>query len=328
LCVLADGSTDKSVTEQEAVYVSCTGSNGHPLTQFVDLVPVASADAAGVTAAIQKGLQTVNIDETVMKKKLACCNFDGASIMMGNKSGVAKRLQEILQRPVCIIHCAAHNLELAVVDAITLTPYLATFEDTVKSVFKFYYYSPKRRREVNEIAGILDQDAICYTGLQKTRWVASHFRAISALERHFLTTVMHLQHKSQTKGDDGAKAKGMLQTLQSDKFVKFMYFLLDVMKVLSDLSKSFQREEFCITDLLVNLEAAISQLDVLRQERGPKYKDFLKRYNEETGVLMCGKEKDQMLKLTRTGTDFKDRFASFIADIEQNAWTSLIIHDR
>ena len=53
----------------------------------------------------------MNIDETVMKKKLACCNFDGASIMMGNKSGVAKRLQEILQRPVCIIHCAAHNPE-------------------------------------------------------------------------------------------------------------------------------------------------------------------------------------------------------------------------
>jgi len=103
LCVLADGSTDKSVTGREAVYVRCTGSNGRPLTQFVDLVPVASADATGVTAAIQKGLQTVNIDESAMKKKLTCCNFDGASVKMGNKSGVAKRLQEILIWPVCIM---------------------------------------------------------------------------------------------------------------------------------------------------------------------------------------------------------------------------------
>ena len=85
LCVLADGSTDKIITEQESVYVRCTGSNGRSSTHFADLVPVTSADAPGVTAAIQKGLQTLSIDESVLKKKLACCNFDGASVMMGKK---------------------------------------------------------------------------------------------------------------------------------------------------------------------------------------------------------------------------------------------------
>ena len=146
LCVLADGSTDKSITEQESVYVRCTGSNRHPSTHFADLVPVTSPDAPGVTAAIPE--------------KLACCNFDGASVMMGKKSGVAKQLQDIAQYPLCIIHCVAHNLELAVLDAIKQTPYLAIFEETVKSVFKFYFYSPKRRHEVNEIAAILDQDHV------------------------------------------------------------------------------------------------------------------------------------------------------------------------
>lgn len=58
-------------------------------------------------------------------------------------------------------------------DAIKRTPYLEKFEDTVKSVFKFYFYSPKRRHEVNEIAGILNQDAVYYSGLQKMRCVAS-----------------------------------------------------------------------------------------------------------------------------------------------------------
>ena len=100
----ADGSTDKRITEQESVYVRCTGSNGCPSTYFADLVPVTSADAPGVTAAIQKGLQTLSIDETVLKKKLACSNFDGASVMMGKKTGVAKQLQDIAQHPACIIH--------------------------------------------------------------------------------------------------------------------------------------------------------------------------------------------------------------------------------
>ena len=315
LCVLADGSTDKSITEQESVYVRCTGSNGRPSTHFADLVPVTSADAPGVTTAIQKGLQTLSIDETVLKQKLACCNFDGASVMMGKKSGVAKQLQDIAQHPVCIIHCVAHNLELAVLDAIKQTPYLAIFEETVKSVFKFYFYSPKRRREVNEIAAILNQDHVYYSGVQTTRWVASRFRAINALERHFLTTITHLQHKSQTKGDDGAKAKGILQNLQCEKFVKFLYFLLDVMKVLSDLSKSFQRDDFCITDLLVHLEAGISQLDVLRLQRGPKYQAFEMRYNGQTGVLKSGVKNNHELKLLKPGTRVEDGFPSFISEV-------------
>ena len=100
-----------------------------------------------------------------------------------------------------------------------------------------------------------------------------------------MTTITHLQHNSQTKGDERAKAMGILQNLQREKFVKFMYFLLDVIKALSDLNKSFQRDEFCITDLLVHLEAGISQLDVLRLQRGPRYQSFEKRYNGQTEVL-------------------------------------------
>ena len=64
-------------------------------------------------------------------------------------------------------------------DAIKEMPYLAIYEETVKSVFKFYFYSPKRCCEVNEIAAILDQDHVYYSGLQKTRWVATRFRAMN-----------------------------------------------------------------------------------------------------------------------------------------------------
>lgn len=58
---------------------------------------------------------------------------------MGAKSKVAKQLLGLVQRPVCIIHYVAHNLELAVLNAMTKFPYLATFEESVKT----------RNREVN-----------------------------------------------------------------------------------------------------------------------------------------------------------------------------------
>ena len=86
----------------------------------------------------------------MLSEKLVGCNFDGANVMIGAKGGVSKKLEDKVSHPICIIHCVAHKLELAVLDAVKRCPYLPTF-DTVKEVYKFYYCSPKRRREVKRL---------------------------------------------------------------------------------------------------------------------------------------------------------------------------------
>ena len=315
LCVLADGATDKSVTEQLTVFVRYTDSNGRPSTQFSDLVSLQSADATGITDAITKGLEAVQVDESVLSEKLVGCNFDGANVMIGAKGGVSKKLEDKVSHPICIIHCVAHKLELAVLDAVKRCPYLSTFEDTVKEVYKFYYYSPKRRREVNEIANIIDEDSVYYSGLQKTRWLASRYRAITALEKHYVTTVMHLQHKTGSTGEDGARAKGILKQFLSEKFVKHLYFLLDVMKILSGLSKSFQQDKLCITDVAAKLDTTVTMLEELKLQRGGHYRTFVERYSEETAVFMCGKDKGHRLKLTHAGNMLDQHFDTFLTEV-------------
>ena len=42
------------------------------------------------------------------------------------------------------MHCVAHNLELAVGDAIESVPYLKSFMNSVSQIFRFDYYSPKK----------------------------------------------------------------------------------------------------------------------------------------------------------------------------------------
>ena len=42
------------------------------------------------------------------------------------------------------MHCVAHNLELAVGDAIKSVPYLKSFMNSVSQIFRFDYYSPKK----------------------------------------------------------------------------------------------------------------------------------------------------------------------------------------
>ena len=68
-------------------YVQYTGSNGRSTTQFANIIPPESVDGRGITEAIEKGLVNVNVGEDVLREKLVACNFDGASVMIGCKSG-------------------------------------------------------------------------------------------------------------------------------------------------------------------------------------------------------------------------------------------------
>ena len=62
------------------------------------------------------------------------CNFDGASVMLGSKSGVAQKLTERVGDYLVPIHCVAHCRELAILDAVKEVPYLKTFQETVQEV--------------------------------------------------------------------------------------------------------------------------------------------------------------------------------------------------
>lgn len=212
--LLSEGSTDTGIIEKETVFVRYVDKQGQPRTKFVDIVPLESATADGVCNAVTTSLETIDIDQETLKKKLVGCNFDGPSVMMGKKSGVAVQIQKKVPQPVVILHCVAHNLELAVLDAVKTVPYLETFHETIRQVFKFYYYSPKKRREVNAVSEILDENPAHFSSsIKKTRLLSSRHRALAAMEKILPVTVTHLEQVSSGKGEDAAKAKGILKQI-------------------------------------------------------------------------------------------------------------------
>ena len=136
--VLADGSTDSSIVEQESVFVRFMGENGQPQTRLAAMVALESANSDGVTKAILDGLYSIGVSEQDIKTKLVGCNFDGASVMMGRKNCVFVKLAHMVDHQFISIHCVAHNLELGAMDCVKSVPYLDTFNSTIQSVFKFY----------------------------------------------------------------------------------------------------------------------------------------------------------------------------------------------
>ena len=90
--------------------------------------------------------------------------------------------------------------------------------------------------------------------------LGQHAQAICALEKH-LATVMHVPHKTGTSDKQGQRAKGILKDLQSEKFLKYLNFMMDVTNVLSTLSKTFHSDQLCITDMVTTLETTLPLLD-------------------------------------------------------------------
>ena len=92
----------------------------------------------------------------IQKKKMVGLTFDGAAVMMGKNTGVATRLKRWIGNHHVTTHCMAHNLELAVTDAIKEVSYYSKFEDTVKGIF----YSPKKGSELSQISELIEEDRV------------------------------------------------------------------------------------------------------------------------------------------------------------------------
>ena len=59
------------------MYVRHVGKEGKPVTKFVDLVPLKSGDAQGVTEAITQAVpEKYDLGQPELKQKLVGCNFD------------------------------------------------------------------------------------------------------------------------------------------------------------------------------------------------------------------------------------------------------------
>ena len=140
---------------------------------MIKIVDLKHAHAVGILNAIDGAVKDVGITLEIWHSKVVCANFDGASVMMGEINGVAGQLKRRVPH-IVVLHCVAHKLELAVLDAVKGVAYLQKFDDTLKAVFKMYYRSPKKRRELKEVGEIVEEkvcvDKACH------KYIIKHFQ--------------------------------------------------------------------------------------------------------------------------------------------------------
>lgn len=277
ISVLIDEGTSTGNKSCLTIHLKChTAVDTPPVVVFLDLVQLDKTDATTITAAIFKCLERWGFSDDFLMNHWVCITTDGASVMLGHKSGVATLVSQKFHR-VIGWHCANHRLELAVGDALdTLgTDGVNNFKTFVDSLYLLYHASPKNEGELHQCAEELGQCIQKVGRVLDTRWVASSLRSVNAVWNSFDSLACHLQSAS-TDADrpskERAKYQGLYNILRSPQFLCNLALMKDTLKELSLLSLSLQGNNINIATSHTLLKRTLSNLLAMKDNDPPAVK--------------------------------------------------------
>jgi hypothetical protein len=166
VAVMVDESTDISTSENMILYVTYI-YEGRAQCSFVGLVHAPEVDAESLHDQLVTFLESHSLS---MKKVMVFCS-DGASVMTGDKSGVAVCLQEH-NRFMLRIHCIAHRLALGCADAASDMDYPEWQEKTMNENSSYFNRSGKRTSALKALCKEMSVTITKIVKSGKTRWLS------------------------------------------------------------------------------------------------------------------------------------------------------------
>ncbi|XP_074213122.1 zinc finger protein 862-like [Camelus bactrianus] len=262
--VISDGLTDSSIQEAERVYVQFAHA-GKVHCQIVGVQMVEKKDPLSIKNAIEKTLERnlqLRLSNQDWAKKLVGFGSDGASGSEAeNSSGVALLLKEI-QPCVLAVYCFPHHLELsykAVFQSVLLYNHV---RDLLQSIYYFYRNSPLHKSSLMAAFKGLHIRPVVPSPVGGGRWLQGLQAALQNFLKGYPAIVQQLHSTDESRNDTShQKAKELLDFLLQADVVKFVHFLVDVINILSILSRVTQNRNSSIADVFATLE---STLDMLR----------------------------------------------------------------
>ncbi|CAJ0871218.1 10681_t:CDS:10 [Entrophospora sp. SA101] len=178
---------------------------------------------------------------------------DGAAVMLGNKSGVARRLLKYC--PYLVVnHCVAHKLALACKDASKEIEFYEKAEELVGRIYSFFKKSSSRTQELKNYQELLDCPKYKIKKIYKIRWL-SWYEAIKNVCDTLPALIEMLSN------DYSEVAVNLYEDLCSWRMIGFFYFLYDILSYLTQLSKFFQKENLQFCDIQPMIEGTIKSIE-------------------------------------------------------------------
>ena len=234
-----------------------------------------------IAEAIYKRLVEILEEQGLDRECLISLGTDGASTMVGKRSGVTTRFKNV--NPFILsTHCASHRLALASSQAADKILYLVKYQEYINAVYKYYHYSPKNQRRLGETQKMLGQSTLRYKKVFGTRWLSFHdsVKAILSTCDSLLSAL-----KSDVDDKSNGKAAGLLKSLGKFEFVAITHYVMDGLVILNRLSLSLQAANLTHADLILLLETTKQSLLNLKEKAGSHLEKFQESLTDSPDVL-------------------------------------------
>ena len=132
------------------------------------------------------------------------------------------------------------------------------------------------------------------SSVKAVRWVASKSRALVAVKKNFASTVMHTADAAGRASQDATtkgKASSIHKEITTIRFVKMLHFMPDLLDVITEISKIFQREKLTTPEVPDIIHKPTIKLTSLKQHMGNHSKEF---YQSLTAAKQFGGQKVQL----------------------------------
>lgn len=249
LCIILDEATTCSKLAVLVIYLRCELTTvAYPVNMFVDLQELISSDAENIVKVLLQCLDGYGFTSSYLKNNLIGICSDGASVMLGSKSGVGVRMVELFPG-ILLWHCLNHRIQLALGDAIDSVSQVNHCKIFLEKLHCFYSQSTKNQRELNDMASDLGLEIQKIGRVFGPRWAACSLRATKAVWKSYPVLYKHFKAKSD------AEAKGIVKRLEKRSFIIDLSIIIDILQELAYLSEGLQRRSITLSDAdrLINL---------------------------------------------------------------------------
>ncbi|CAC5377495.1 unnamed protein product [Mytilus coruscus] len=265
--VMVDESTDRANKKRLLMYCQYFKDTEIQSDLLANIqITSATADASTIYSAMVSHLAEKGIDIS----RLIGIGTDGASVMTGKHNGVIKKFQD-QNSEILGVHCSAHRCALATSQAAQFVPDIKHYSRVLSNIFYFFSGSAQRSNKLREIQLLLDVPQLKYAAIHTVRWLSLD-RAVNVIYRIYPALCVALEHE----GSTNTAAKGLAHEVQQYKFIAITHMLLDILPILSRLSKIFQKDcvDFSIIKPVVN--STVSCLSDLCVDKG----EFVKKLDQ------------------------------------------------
>lgn len=236
--------------------------DGEIKESFLSFKDAEGLDAKSLSDSIIALLSGYGLD---YRKNLVGQGYDGASVMSGAISGVAKRIQDVAPLAT-YVHCYAHRLNLVIVDACKSVPSASQFFALLQELYVFLSGSYVHQKWVDIQRKLHPDDQPReLKRLCDTRWACRADACAVMLAR--LQAVLQLlqQISGENHGERAVEARGFLAQI-NENFVARLVLMTTLLKKTKALSNMFQQDDVDLSEASNLAAVVMEELEDMRNK--------------------------------------------------------------